>query len=155
MTANIQIDIIKNAAGWPEVEPLLKRAVKGVLDVIALEEDAELSLVLSDNDEVQLLNKHYRGKDKPTNVLSFPQDDENFQHLGDVILALETVKQEAQDQDKSFDDHLTHLTIHGLLHLLGYDHETDDEAEEMEALEIEILRDLGVKNPYETQDTVA
>ena len=112
----------------------------------------ELSIVLADDDFVQELNREWRGKDKPTNVLSFPQDDPMM--LGDVILAFETVQREADEQDKRFEDHTTHLVVHGLLHLLGHDHEEDDEAEIMESLEIEILKGLGIKNPYETQDFV-
>ena len=132
-----------------------------VLSVIAMtlekaEIDAgnkELSLVLADNNFVQELNKQWRGKDKPTNVLSFPQDDDFM--LGDIILAYETVQDEAEAQGKRFEDHATHLIIHGLLHLLGHDHIEDDEAEVMEALEIEILGALNIKNPYQPIEDVA
>ena len=109
--------------------------------------DKELSIVLADNDFVQKLNKEWRSKDKPTNVLSFPQDDDFM--LGDIVLAFETVEAEAHAQDKRFEDHVTHLVIHGLLHLLGHDHIEDEEAEIMEALEIEILSALNIKNPYQ------
>ena len=132
-----------------------------VLSVIALTLDKagvenrgqELSIVLADNDFVQTLNKEWRGKDKPTNVLSFPQDEPSM--LGDVILAYETVEQEAKEQNKRFENHATHLIVHGLLHLLGHDHIEDDEAETMEALEIQILADLGIKNPYEIGNFMA
>ena len=115
--------------------------------------EAELSVVLADNDFVQALNKQWRGKDKPTNVLSFPQDEPLL--LGDIILAFETVRDEAAAQDKSLADHTSHLIVHGLLHLLGHDHEEDQEAEAMESLEITILKALEIKNPYEITDSVA
>lgn len=116
----------------------------------------EISIVFTTNDEIQKLNAKYRGKDKPTNVLSFPSGlyhpDKQQQipviPLGDVILGYETIKQEAAEQGIPFLDHLTHLLLHGFLHLLGYDHELDDEAEVMEALEIQHLKALGINNPY-------
>ncbi|MDY0882182.1 rRNA maturation RNase YbeY [Dongia soli] len=114
----------------------------------------ELCIVLSDDRHVRQLNRDYRGKDKPTNVLSFaaldagkPDADMPW-HLGDVILALGVVRKEATKQRKALNDHLTHLVIHGVLHLLGYDHEEDAEAERMEALEIAALQRLGIGNPY-------
>lgn len=114
----------------------------------------ELSMVFTDDAEIQTLNRDYREKDKPTNVLSFPQVDWDdvpplpFLGLGDNVFAYETIVREAQEQDKSVKDHLAHLIIHGLLHLCGYDHMEDDEAEEMEALEVEILSKLSIQNPY-------
>ena len=117
------------------------------------DEGQELSVVLADDGFVQNLNKQWRGKDKPTNVLSFPQDEPMT--LGDVILAFETVKQESSEQNKRFEDHTAHLIVHGILHLLGHDHMNDADAEIMEALEIEILDAVGIKNPYEIQDNVA
>ena len=100
-------------------------------------------------EKIQNLNHQFRGKDKPTNVLAFPSDDEE-DYIGDIIIALETIQREAQEQDKSFADHFTHLVIHGCLHLLGYDHEQKNEAEEMENKEIELLKKLNIANPYET-----
>ncbi|TXH33159.1 MAG: rRNA maturation RNase YbeY [Rhodospirillaceae bacterium] len=114
----------------------------------------ELCIVLSDDRHVRQLNRDYRGKDKPTNVLSFAAldagkpDSGMLWHLGDVILALGVVRKEAAKQRKALGDHLTHLVIHGVLHLLGYDHEEDAEAERMEALEIAALKRLGIGNPY-------
>jgi probable rRNA maturation factor len=115
----------------------------------------EISLVFADNDTVQELNRDYRGFDKPTNVLSFALTDgevgpqiPDVVMLGDVILAFETVENEARLQGKSFAAHSSHLIVHGVLHLLGYDHEEDDQAEEMEALEKRILAILEIDDPY-------
>lgn len=116
----------------------------------------EISIALADDSYVHELNRKWRGQDKPTNVLSFANLDDHTGALsidaeialGDVILALETCKREAQTQEKPFSDHLTHLVVHGVLHLLGYDHEVDGDAEQMESLEKEILQGLNVPNPY-------
>ena len=122
---------------------------------------AEMSLVLADDALVQTLNRDYRDKDKPTNVLSFAllddlddtddvlARDEGMPILiGDVILAFETVQREAREQGKSVGDHLTHLVIHGVLHLLGYDHQSDPDADRMEKLETSILARMGIADPY-------
>ena len=112
---------------------------------------AELSVVLTDDAEQRDLNREWRGIDKPTNVLSFPQI-EPFGPvsglIGDIILARETLVREAEEQGVSFDDHFTHLVVHGFLHLLGYDHLDDAEALVMEGLETQILATLGVADPY-------
>ena len=113
--------------------------------VVAVGGKGDLAIVLADDDFVQSLNKQYRGKDKPTNVLSFSNEDEP---LGDVILAFDTVAREAEAQQKTFRDHATHLIVHGVLHLLGHDHEDEDEAMKMEAREAKILKKLGIANPY-------
>ena len=109
--------------------------------------EIELSVVLSNDAEVQKLNKTYRHQDKPTNVLSFSSDAEG--ELGDIILAYETVVKEAEKSRIFPLDHTTHLIIHGFLHLLGYDHESEDDALIMEAMEIHILKTLNIDNPYE------
>ncbi len=124
--------------------------------------DIEISVVYSDDNSVQELNKNYRGKDKPTNVLSFATIDgiddiqELFEEepimLGDVILAFETTKKESTEQNKKFEDHATHLLVHGVLHLMGFDHIEDIEADYMEALETKILAELGIENPYNDKD---
>ncbi len=119
-------------------------------------EDCDLSVRMVDLAESQQLNADYRGKDKPTNVLSFPSDVPEhmaamigYRPLGDLVICWPVVQAEAAEQQKAVLDHLCHLTVHGVLHLLGYDHETSDaDAEEMETLEVEILEKLAVGNPY-------
>lgn len=134
--------------GLPETESVVRRAVAAVAahPDVAVPADAELSLALSDDAMVQGLNRDYRAKDKPTNVLSFPAPRGPL--LGDIIIAFETLHREAAEEGLSPADHLTHLTIHGLLHLLGYDHETEAEALRMEALETSILAGLGIRDPH-------
>lgn len=117
----------------------------------------EISVTLTNDESIQSLNKDYRGKDKPTNVLSFPQidwsnddwKDDPVVMLGDVVVSFETIAREAEEQSKSLEHHFTHMLVHSIVHLFGYDHETDEEAEEMEALEIEILKQMGIENPYQ------
>ncbi|MSP50480.1 MAG: rRNA maturation RNase YbeY [Alphaproteobacteria bacterium] len=130
----------------PGAGRLARRAAKAALAAVA-EDRAEVSLALADDDAVRALNRDYRGKDEPTNVLSFESGERPF--LGDVILALETVLAEAADQGKPAADHLTHLVVHGVLHLLGHDHEAPAEARRMERVEVEVLAGLGVPDPYE------
>ena len=120
----------------------------------------EISFLFSDDTHIQILNKEYRGKNQPTNVLSFPQTELSTQNLqetllfqeplllGDIALAEETIKREATEQNKPFRNHLIHLIVHGVLHLVGYDHIEEDEAELMESLEIEILKKFDINNPY-------
>jgi len=138
-----------------EAEPWVARAVAATLARFETG-PVDLSVVLTDDARVQALNRGYRGQDKPTNVLSFPQPDgvtgDGTESLGDVILALETVEREAAEQDKSHADHTAHLVVHGTLHLLGLDHQDAGEAAEMEALEREIMESLGIADPYADQD---
>ncbi len=115
----------------------------------------EISILLAHDDLVRTLNREYRGKDKSTNVLSFETgEDGPDAPLGDIILARETVLKEAEEQLKSNKEHFIHLIVHGTLHLLGYDHENEEDAEHMESMEIWILQRLGIKNPYLGQQLV-
>ncbi len=123
---------------------------------IKLAKGAEVSLLLCDDARIRDINRAWRGLDKPTNVLSFPAAPRAMlaksPAVGDIAIAHETVAREAVDEGKSFRDHYMHMVAHGFLHLLGYDHETDAQAEEMEGLEISILGALGVADPYATLD---
>jgi probable rRNA maturation factor len=116
--------------------------------------DVEVSVRIVDADESRALNQEYRGKDTPTNVLSFPAGrieglpDEVPVQLGDIVVCASVVRDEAAEQDKNVADHWAHMLVHGTLHLMGYDHETDAEAAEMEALETQLLMNSGLKDPY-------
>ncbi len=119
--------------------------------------DAEVSLALVSTDEITELNHQYRHKNDATNVLSFPADlpdGVDVPLLGDIIVCNAVVEREAQEQSKTVQDHWAHMVIHGTLHLLGFDHIIEQEAEEMEALEVAILQGLGIKNPYELPASV-
>ena len=112
---------------------------------------AHIGLRIVGENESQNLNHQYRGKDGPTNVLSFPMelpDDLQESILGDLVICAPVVEKEAAEQGKSRDEHWAHMVIHGVLHLQGFDHITDDQADEMETLEIKYLEELGYKNPY-------
>jgi len=116
-------------------------------------EEAELTLRITDSEEVQTLNRTYRDQDKPTNVLSFPADlppELEIPLLGDIIISAEVVEREAIEQGKSSEAHWAHMVVHGTLHLLGYDHIDDHEAQEMESLETEILISMGYPAPYQS-----
>ena len=146
--------LIDETAFMARVVNILTETVR--LAGLKFAKEAELSLVLAGDKTLQSLNKEWREKDKPTNVLSFPGKDIAVGEaaemmLGDIIISLETTKREATLENKTFEDHLSHLVIHGFLHLFGYDHETDEEANQMESLEIKILNELGIANPYEDE----
>ena len=153
----VHYDMAINAEGWQN-EETLRRLVDSVLQATLQELgfdkiDSELSLVFTNDADIREINGKWRHIDKPTNVLSFPAfalqpGQEPGEILGDIVIARETVEREAAEEDKSFDDHLSHLVVHGLLHLMGYDHQNDDEAEQMEALERKILASLGISDPY-------
>ncbi|MBR4860459.1 MAG: rRNA maturation RNase YbeY, partial [Alphaproteobacteria bacterium] len=119
--------------------------IVSALDSLAMP-DAEVSIVLIDDAEIHELNREYRGKDNPTNVLSFELGDDVL--LGDIYISLDTVTREAVEQKKSVAEHTAHMVVHGVLHLLGYDHLDDNQAKKMEAKEIKTLAALGIKNPY-------
>lgn len=164
---SIDIAVIVDKPCWEKTqaywEALIQPVVRETLRQAQWNQGAEINVVLSDDAAVQELNKHYRGQEKPTNVLSFPSLEpeevarlacEEKAHtspviLGDVVLAFETIQKESLDQKKPFDDHLLHLIAHGTLHLLGFDHEQDKDALAMESLEIRILSSLMVPNPYQ------
>jgi probable rRNA maturation factor len=141
-----------------DVEDRCRIAAAAALDAVGAGDSGELSLLLTDDARVRALNAAYRGRDAPTNVLAFggtieagagrepPADAPRL--LGDVVLALETVGREAQEQGKSIADHVSHLIVHGTLHLLGFDHGPDRPARRMEALEIATLAGLGIADPY-------
>jgi probable rRNA maturation factor len=159
---NLTLDFSYECELWhdelPDLEELTRLAALKTLEFTGYTApQIEISTVFADDTFIQNLNRDYREQDKPTNVLSFPQYEPNeldkkaeFLALGDIILAYETIAREADEQEKSLRAHTVHMIVHSLLHLLGYDHLTDFEAETMEKLEIRILKALGVKNPYET-----
>ena len=153
----IAVDILADSPLWgggedwrTDVEAAVAMAAAAADAEIA--DDAELSLLLTDDAAIRVLNRDHRGMDKPTNVLSFPQDDPEADAygplLGDIAVAHETVAREAAEEDISFRDHFLHMIVHGFLHLVGYDHLNDDEAGEMEGLETAILARLGIADPY-------
>ncbi len=147
-----EIDIRIEAPGWqslPEVEAVVRRAVETVLADYEPEDRGAVAVLLTGDAEIRHLNRDFRDKDTPTNVLSFPAaglPDERI--LGDIALAYETCAREAREEGKAVTDHLAHLVVHGVLHLLGFDHQAPDEAEEMEAEEVAILARLGIADPY-------
>ena len=154
-----------SSIGW---ESLVRSAAEAAIAESAFPQIAssaravELSVRLAGNDEVQALNAQWRGKDKPTNVLSFPQLDANELErvgsagpdvmLGDLILAREVCQSEAAEKAVPLQDHASHLVVHGTLHLLGYDHQDDQSAEDMESREVRALARLGIADPYEARD---
>ncbi|WP_297323297.1 rRNA maturation RNase YbeY [uncultured Bartonella sp.] len=153
----IHYDISIQSPDW-EREEALKSLVDKVLDATLQQAgfekiDSELSLVFTDDASIRTINDKWRHIDKATNVLSFPAfvltpGQKPGPILGDIVVAYETVISEANEQNKTFNDHLSHLVVHGLLHLLGYDHQNDEEAEQMEQLERKILATIGISDPY-------
>ncbi|KEC55739.1 rRNA maturation RNase YbeY [Bartonella koehlerae] len=153
----ITIDIIVESAGWNDEKMLYnitEKALKTTMHHFSLENIvSEISLLFTDDKHMAQINAQWRGKNKSTNVLSFPAfplkvGDPPGPMLGDIIIARETVILEAKNEAKSFQDHLTHMIVHGILHLLGYNHETNEEAHHMEELERKILQKLSIKDPY-------
>lgn len=155
MTVHYDMSIV--AEGWANEEvlrTLVDRVLKATFEQLGFDKiDSELSLVFTDDADIRGINDKWRHIDKPTNVLSFPALDmvpgqQPGPILGDIVIARETVQREAAEEHKKFDDHLAHLIVHGLLHLTGYDHQNDEEAEQMEELERKILGSLGISDPY-------
>ena len=145
----IELDLIVEEDAWSEI-PGLESVCQTAFDAAAKVQPAKgnVALLLTDNEALRALNHQFRNKDKPTDVLSFPADPMDRPMLGDIAVALGVARDDAEAQNKMLSDHLTHLLIHGYLHLLGHDHETDHEAEMMEGLEIKALASLGIDNPY-------
>lgn len=157
----LSIDVTLQHPAWKEFyaqhEAFFEQALQHAFAELDFpSHDFSVSIVLMDDKEIRILNRDYRHKDKATNVLSFPMfedfsdmpDIEDALELGDVILAYETIVQEAIDQEKPLRDHVAHLLVHGFLHLCGFDHMTPEEEQEMEALEIDILHKIGIADPY-------
>ncbi len=142
------IEIEVEAEAWTgalrDAEAVVDRAAQAALGAV----QGDIVVLLTDDAAVRELNGRFRDKDKPTNVLSFPAPENAFPHLGDIVLAYGVCATEAEAQSKTLADHLSHLVVHGVLHLLGRDHEDDAEAEEMEAEERDILAQIGVADPY-------
>lgn len=164
-SSRLEIDIDVRTASWQDVlgdiDALCATTLCTAWDLAAPTDGLfEVSVVLTDDADQRALNKAYRGKDASTNVLSFPAWDSAAppapagvpETLGDIVIAYETVDQERSTQGLSWHDHFSHLLVHGMLHLCGYDHENTEDAEKMEHLEITILGKLGVNNPYADDD---
>ena len=160
----IQIAITIEDPAWHElsadIEIVCQQALSAAWTVVGRVDqsaitDPWVSLLLADDDQLQALNLQFRGQDKPTNVLSFPSSqvdtpgDAEPQILGDIAVSRQTLVREAAEQEKDIIHHVTHLLVHGLLHLLGYDHEVDEDATAMEKLEIDILGEMKIPNPYD------
>ena len=153
-------EVLVVADNWqaePGAEAVIQRAIAAAAELVDADVgEAELAVMLTDDAGIRTLNSNWRGIDKPTNVLSFPAlqptgagaPDDAPRMLGDIAIAFETTRREADDEQKPFDHHLSHLAVHGFLHLIGYDHEKDDDAVAMETLEQEILAQLGIPDPY-------
>jgi len=151
------IDIVVQSPLWSAqrgIKAVLRRAVLAAASA-ASARDGELAILLTDDKAIRALNRHWRRNDKATNVLSFPakkHGPDRPHHLGDIVIAYQTSAREAQAERKPFKHHLAHLAVHGFLHLVGYDHEADEEAEAMEGLEIAVLARIRVPNPYIARD---
>jgi len=164
--AGLKIDVLVDSEHWQNVSPakaVVRRALKQAATRLSTK-SAELAIVLTDDAAMRRLNCNWRGINAPTNVLSFatknpgsqqPLDKPLGKHLGNIVLAYETIRREARRDGKQFDHHLAHLAVHGFLHLLGYDHANDAQARRMEDTERAILRDLAVPDPYRAPDSIA
>lgn len=152
---SLAIETTVDCSGWEELahlDSLVAECLRAALEEsgVDLPEGTEVSLLFCDDQRIRELNRQFRGQDKPTNVLSFPGvlPVGSAHFLGDIAIAYETVAREAREQGKTVERHCRHMIAHGFLHLLGFDHEDDRQAEVMEAMEIRILRRLGVADPY-------
>jgi probable rRNA maturation factor len=151
-----RIDVLVQSPRWkaqPRAATVIRKAVNAAAKA-ASTSNAELAIVLTDDSAIRSLNRDWRGRDAPTNVLSFPATPPRGRKspqpniLGDLVIAYQTTAREAVAEEKPFRNHLAHLAVHGFLHLLGYDHETDQDAKKMERLETKILAGLDVPDPY-------
>lgn len=170
---SVDIDILIETQAWlgalPQAEAVVERAARAAFAAATLPSDlaAECAILLADDERLRELNRRFRGKDTATNVLSFPAEpkdgdyashpivvasDDQPHHWGDVAIAYGVTAAEAAEQGKTLADHLSHLVVHGVLHLVGHDHEAADEALRMEALERQILWEIGVADPYELEN---
>jgi probable rRNA maturation factor len=166
-TALLMSDVLVVAECWQaesDAEAVIHRALAAAAEIAEADHgEAELAVMLTDDEGIRTLNNNWRGIDKPTNVLSFPAlqpagppgPDDAPRMLGDIAIAYQTTRKEADDEQKPFEHHLSHLAVHGYLHLIGYDHENDADAEAMEGLETEILAQLGIPDPYSDPDPYA
>lgn len=149
----VKLSFIVKSKKWnnkiSNIEKLSNKVVATTFKKIKhpIKKGMEVNIMLTNDKEIQTLNKEYRGKNKPTNVLSFETGDEIL--LGDIVMSIDTLLKEAKEQKISVTDHYAHLLCHGMLHLLGFDHIEEDEANEMEFFEIEILKEFKIANPYE------
>lgn len=146
------VDIQIASPGW-DAEPAAEQIVREAIAAAATAADAgdgEVSVVLTDDATIRILNRDWRKIDKPTNVLSFPAPDNaaGEKMFGDIVIAYETLVRECDEEDRIFLHHLAHLTVHGFLHLIGYDHQTDSEADAMEALESKVMIAMKRPDPY-------
>jgi len=154
-TATVDVQIASDAGDLPDEEQL-RQWIESALQASIKDNEGEfeVSVRLVDENEIRELNKRYRQQDKATNVLSFPFDELNglpegsISPLGDLVICAPVVAREASQQDKAILDHWAHMVIHGMLHLLGHDHEHEAQATTMETLEMNILREFGIENPY-------
>jgi probable rRNA maturation factor len=149
-----EIDIQVASPLW-SAQPLAEQTVRAAITAAraARDADGEVSVLLADDTAIRALNRDWRAIDKPTNVLSFPAAKETGgKFLGDIVVAYETLARECEDEQRDFLHHLAHLTVHAFLHLIGYDHQTEQQADEMEGLESRIMRSMNMPDPYLTRD---
>ncbi len=151
-TPKVKLTFITKSKKWenkiPNIKKLSDKVIAKTFKKIKhpIKKGMEVNVMLTNDKEIQIFNKEYRGKNKPTNVLSFETGDEIL--LGDIVMSIDTLLKEAKEQKITVSDHYAHLLCHGMLHLLGFDHIEEDEANEMEFFEIEILKELKIANPY-------
>jgi probable rRNA maturation factor len=149
----LKIDVMVDSKRWKEpakIKAVIRRAIAQAAAETRSTAGGELAIVLTDDSAIRTLNRDWRGIDKATNVLSFPAKNNGPQpHLGDIVLAFETIEREAKSEHKPLVHHLAHLAVHGFLHLVGYNHERDKDAHEMEQAERDILRQLKIPDPYQ------